>query len=55
MIGDQRQQGTANAGQVGGTCTIALEGHEFAVKKVQWSPHRADLLASCGYDMSCRM
>ena len=45
----------AGGPQVGGICIQEFRGHEYAVKKVQWSPHRGDLLASAGYDMSCRM
>jgi len=41
--------------EVGGVCEIALNGHEYAVRKVQWSPHRPDVLASASYDMSCRI
>ncbi|KAG8992498.1 peroxisomal targeting signal 2 receptor [Tulasnella sp. JGI-2019a] len=44
---------TMNA--VGGTCENELRGHEYAVRKIQWSPHRADLIASASYDMSCRV
>ena len=40
---------------VGANCTGDLLGHEYAVRKVQWSPHRADVLASASYDMTCRM
>ena len=40
---------------VGAKCEVELLGHEYAVRKVQWSPHRADVLASASYDMSCRM
>lgn len=40
---------------VGGVCEIQLPGHEYAVRKVQWSPHRADILATASYDMTCRM
>ncbi|KAH9846136.1 WD40 repeat-like protein [Lenzites betulinus] len=40
---------------VGGVCEAQLMGHELAVRKVQWSPHRADMLASAGYDMTCRV
>ncbi|KAI0675812.1 WD40 repeat-like protein [Trametes maxima] len=40
---------------VGGACETQLLGHELAVRKVQWSPHRADMLASAGYDMTCRV
>ena len=42
-------------GQVGGICETSLQGHEYAVRKVQWSPHRADLLATASYDMTCRV
>ncbi|KAH9912766.1 WD40 repeat-like protein [Epithele typhae] len=49
--------GDPGAGQpaVGGVCETHLAGHEYAVRKVQWSPHRADVLASAGYDMTCRV
>jgi peroxin-7 len=40
---------------VGGACEVHLVGHEYAVRKVQWSPHRPDLLASASYDMTCRV
>jgi len=40
---------------VGGQCENQLPGHEFAVRKVRWSPHRPDVLASASYDMSCRV
>jgi len=42
-------------GAVGGICEADLLGHEYAVRKVQWSPHRADILASASYDMTCRV
>ncbi|KAH3686391.1 hypothetical protein WICPIJ_002644 [Wickerhamomyces pijperi] len=32
-----------------------LLGHEFAVKKITWSPHSAGELLSCSYDMSARV
>lgn len=41
--------------QVGGMCESQMAGHEWAVRKVQWSPHRPDLLASASYDMTCRV
>lgn len=41
--------------QVGGICEAQLLGHEYAVRKVQWSPHRADILATASYDMTCRI
>ncbi|KII87335.1 hypothetical protein PLICRDRAFT_142535 [Plicaturopsis crispa FD-325 SS-3] len=40
---------------VGGICEMHLPGHEYAVRKVQWSPHRPDVLASASYDMTCRV
>ena len=40
---------------VGGVCETQLFGHEYAVRKVQWSPHRAEVLASASYDMTCRV
>jgi peroxin-7 len=42
-------------GGVGGICENQLLGHEYAVRKVQWSPHRADVLATASYDMTCRV
>lgn len=45
---------TQNAA-VGGLCESQLVGHEWAVRKVQWCPHRADFLASASYDMTCRV
>lgn len=41
--------------QVGGACENSLPGHEYAVRKVQWSPHKSDFLATASYDMTCRM
>lgn len=32
-----------------------LQGHDYAVRKVAWSPHRADLLLSASYDMTCKV
>jgi peroxin-7 len=40
---------------VGGNCELSLPGHEYAVRKVQWSPHHPDVLATASYDMTCRM
>ncbi|CCM02532.1 uncharacterized protein FIBRA_04634 [Fibroporia radiculosa] len=40
---------------VGGQCEASLVGHEYAVRKVQWSPHRPDVLATASYDMTCRV
>jgi len=41
--------------EVGGICEREFRGHEYAVRKIQWSPHRPDLLASASYDMTCRV
>ncbi|OCB90741.1 WD40 repeat-like protein [Sanghuangporus baumii] len=40
---------------VGGVCEADMLGHEYAVRKVQWSPHHADVLATASYDMTCRI
>ena len=32
-----------------------LAGHEYAVRRVSWSPHLSDVLLSASYDMSCRV
>ncbi|KAI9856042.1 MAG: peroxisomal targeting signal 2 receptor, partial [Pleopsidium flavum] len=32
-----------------------LGGHEYAVRKVSWSPHLGDVLLSASYDMTCRV
>jgi len=32
-----------------------LAGHEYAVRKVSWSPHLPDVLLSASYDMTCRV
>jgi peroxin-7 len=44
-----------NGGQTGGVCIKELRGHEYAVRKVQWSNFAPDLLASASYDMTARM
>ncbi|KAG9054209.1 peroxisomal targeting signal 2 receptor [Serendipita sp. 407] len=41
--------------QPAATCTKELMGHEYAVRKVQWSNFSPDKLASASYDMSFRM
>ncbi|KAI0048122.1 WD40 repeat-like protein [Auriscalpium vulgare] len=47
--------GGATVGEVGGVAESTMMGHEYAVRKVQWSPHRPDMLASASYDMTCRI
>ena len=42
------------AGPQQGPVTV-LAGHEYAVRKIGWSPHAADLLLSASYDMTCRV
>ncbi|TFK29683.1 peroxin 7 [Coprinopsis marcescibilis] len=54
-IWDCRMIKLGEAPQVGGICETQLLGHEYAVRKVQWSPHRADVLATASYDMTCRI
>jgi peroxin-7 len=34
---------------------VLLQGHEYAVRKVAWSPHLSDVLLSASYDMTCRV
>ncbi|KAF1984446.1 WD40 repeat-like protein [Aulographum hederae CBS 113979] len=32
-----------------------LSGHDYAVRKISWSPHLSDVLLSASYDMTCRV
>lgn len=32
-----------------------LPGHEYAVRRITWSPHLSDTLLSASYDMTCRV
>ncbi|RDA84695.1 hypothetical protein CP532_2761 [Ophiocordyceps camponoti-leonardi (nom. inval.)] len=32
-----------------------LQGHEYAVRRLAWSPHAADVLVSASYDMTVRL
>jgi len=34
---------------------VVLAGHDYAVRKISWSPHLPDLLLSASYDMTCRV
>ncbi|KAJ7576999.1 armadillo-type protein [Mycena floridula] len=54
-IWDCRMIKLGESNQVGGTCEIQLPGHEYAVRKVQWSPHRPDVISTASYDMTCRV
>ncbi|KAF8916027.1 WD40 repeat-like protein [Mucidula mucida] len=54
-VWDCRMIKMSEVNQVGGVCEMQLPGHEYAVRKVQWSPHHADVLASASYDMTCRV
>jgi len=54
-VWDFRMIKIGEVGQAGGQCEAHLLGHEYAVRKVQWSPHRADVLSTASYDMTCRV
>lgn len=54
-VWDCRMIKLGGVNNVGGQCESQLPGHEYAVRKVQWCPHKADILASAGYDMTCRV
>ena len=58
-VWDLRKVGAAGIkpGVVGADATMsaALLGHEYAVRKVAWSPHSASLLCSASYDMTARI
>ncbi|KAF5373233.1 hypothetical protein D9615_007417 [Tricholomella constricta] len=54
-IWDCRMVKPGELNQVGGARETQLFGHEYAVRKVQWSPHRAEVLATASYDMTCRV
>jgi peroxin-7 len=38
----------------GGPLSVLL-GHEYAVRRLAWSPHASDVLASASYDMTVRV
>ncbi|GLB41679.1 putative WD40 repeat-like protein [Lyophyllum shimeji] len=54
-IWDCRMIKPGELNQVGGVRETPLFGHEYAVRKVQWSPHRAEILSTASYDMTCRV
>ena len=35
--------------------TTLMQGHEYAVRKIAWSPHLSDVLLSASYDMTARV
>jgi len=57
-IHDLRMAGSSPSGLVSqnrSTVIVSLLGHEYAVRNVAFSPHSADIIASAGYDMTCRI
>jgi len=38
-----------------GGAIALLGGHEYAIRKIAWSPHLSDVLLSASYDMTCRV
>ena len=54
-VWDCRMIKVGGTAEVGGICERDFRGHEYAVRKVQWSPHQPDLVASASYDMTCRV
>lgn len=40
--------------QQNGPLTL-MQGHDYAIRKVAWSPHLSDTLLSASYDMTCRV
>jgi len=32
-----------------------LPGHEYAIRRISWSPHLSDVLLTASYDMTCRV
>lgn len=32
-----------------------MPGHEYAIRRISWSPHLSDILMSASYDMTCRV
>lgn len=32
-----------------------ISGHDFAIRKITWSPHLSNMLLSASYDMTCRV
>lgn len=55
MIPDLQHNFLAQKNRVGPSPINKLIGHDFAVRKVQWSPHASDTLMSASYDMTCKI
>ncbi|GMF08450.1 unnamed protein product [Ambrosiozyma monospora] len=55
MIPDLKHQFLPHGDQIGPSPLNKLIGHDFAVRKVTWSPHASDVLLSCSYDMTCKV
>ena len=32
-----------------------MMGHNYAIRKISWSPHLANMILSASYDMTCRV
>ncbi|KAK8153201.1 peroxisomal targeting signal 2 receptor [Phyllosticta citrichinensis] len=41
--------------QPGAGPVAVLPGHDYAVRRISWSPHLSDVLLSASYDMTCRV
>ncbi|KAK8844752.1 hypothetical protein IAR55_006602 [Kwoniella newhampshirensis] len=60
MIATASKDGSVKVWDLRSSSTLTTKGgiqvgrHGLAARKVAWSPHRADLLASASYDMTCR-
>lgn len=55
MIPNLQPHFLAQKNRVGPSPITKLIGHDFAVRKVQWSPHASDTLMSSSYDMTCKI
>lgn len=52
---DQQVPGMPNHNFRGPTPMNEFLGHEFAIRKILWSPHNSQELLSVSYDMTCRI
>ncbi|VEU19268.1 DEKNAAC100383 [Brettanomyces naardenensis] len=55
MIPNINHQFLPHGNKIGPSPLNKLVGHDFAVRKVTWSPHASDALLSCSYDMTCKV